>query len=230
MLFTLPGSDFSHSPPYPRSSLQCSLLLRSPAWIMPYNNNLKVNQLICYYRLTQSSRYGSPCGCRSRSRAGAARPGSPGAPGSAAARSRPLRSRPAPAPPAALGAYLGTPARAGLSEPAAAAAVLKKPERAAPLSFYVRAREQPPPPGPGRCSRAPAAPAFPVQSCPRCKSAPLLRPACPPLPEHPGPPGAARWPRCLWPRGRGAQSGGTVTELAKLPPPLAAPGRAGGDE
>lgn len=193
---------------------------------MPYNYNFKVNQLICYYHLTWSSRsriVPRPCGCRSRSRArwplrcnipGRSR-AAPEAPGSARLRRRsrppaPLPSRSAPAPPAALSSYLGAPARARLSEPAAAAALLKKPERAALLSFYVRAREQPPPPGPGRCSRALGASSFSVRSCPCCKSAPLL--------ADPGAPGAAWWPCCLWPGGRGAQRGGRVTDLAKLRP------------
>lgn len=234
VLFTHPDSDFSHPPPYPCFSLRFSLLLHSPSWIMPYNNNLKVNQLICYYHLTWSSRLRivpRPFGCRSRSRAGCPlRRSIPGqsravprlraAPDSAAAAAppAPLPSRSAPAPPAALSAYLGAPARARLSEPAATAALLKKPERAAPLSFYVRAREQPPPPGPGRCSRAPGAPSFSVRSCPCCKSAPLLCPACPRLLADPGAPGAAWWPCCLWPGGRGAQRGGRVTDLAKLRP------------
>lgn len=197
---------------------------------MPYKNNLKVNQLICYFHLTLSSRLRlvpRRCGCRSRSRAkwplrlsipGQSR-AAPGAPGSARLRRRslppaPLPSRSAPAPPAALSAYLGAPARARLSEPAAAAALLKKPERAAPLSFYVRAWEQLPPPGPGRCSRAPGASSFSLRSCPCCESPALLCPACPRLLADPSAPGAAWWPCCLWPGGRG----GRVTDLAKLRP------------
>lgn len=110
MLFTHPDSDFSHPPPYPCFSLRFSLLLHSPSWMIPYNNNLKVNQLICYYHLTWSSRLRivpRPFGCRSRSRAGCPlRRSIPGqsravprlraAPDSAAAAAPPLRSRPAP--------------------------------------------------------------------------------------------------------------------------------------
>lgn len=169
MLFTLPVCDVSHPLPYPCFSLQFSVLLHSPSWIMPCNNNLEVNQLICCSHLTRSSRLRvvpPPCGCRSRSRAGCPLgrriPGRSRSPAQRPA-PPPLPSRSAPGRPQ-LSALTSVLARAGVSEPAAAAALLKKPERAAPLSFYVRAREQPPPPGSGRCSRAPGAPAFSVWS------------------------------------------------------------------
>lgn len=130
-------------------------------------------------------------------------PGSSAGPGQSrglrAVPDSPAPAPPRPAPPAAPSAH-SPPPRARLSQPAAAAALLKKPERSAPLSFYVKAPEQPPPPGSGRCSRAPGAPSFSVRSCPCCKSAPLLRLACRPLLADPGPAGAAWWPCCLWPR------------------------------
>lgn len=201
MLFTLPGSDFSHPPPYPCFSLQFSVLLHSPSWIKPCINNSEVDQLICYYPLTRSSRSRQSLCSRAGSPLGRRIPGRP----RALPAPPPLPSRSAPGRPQ-LPALTSVLARAGLSEPAAAAALLKKPERAAPLSFYVRAREQPPPPGSGRCSRAPGAPSFSVWSCPCCKSAPLLCPAHPPLLAEPSPPGQPGG-RAASGRGEGVRSG-----------------------
>lgn len=177
---------------------------------MPYNNNLKVNQLMCYYHLTWSSRYGSPSAVQLPQPI----PGRVPAPVQHAradprgSGQRPSCSAPArPAPPAALSAYLAqAPARAGLSEPAAAAALLKKPERAAPLSFYVRAREQPPPPGP---AAAPGHLELPLSLSGAVLSASLLRSSVPPVllclrtPVRPGQPGG----RAASGRGEGVRSG-----------------------
>lgn len=98
---------------------------------------------------------------------------------------------PAPGPPAPLrrprparspSPYLGAPAcragRAGLSAPATTATLLKKPERAAPLSLYVRARVRSPHPrGSGRCCRPPGAHSL----CGAAPAASVLRSSTPPV-------------------------------------------------
>lgn len=114
-----------------------------------------------------------PRGCTPR--AGQLSPGLPARP------DPPPRRRPQPLP--RRSGEQGRAGRAGLSTPGAAAALLKKPERAAPLSFYVRARGEAP--TPGATAAALGRPALPALLC-GAAPAPLRLSTSP---ANPGPPG-----------------------------------------
>lgn len=124
--------------------------------------------------------------------------------------SAPLRCG-GPGPAAARSPYLGAPAcragRAGLSAPAAA--LLKKPERAAPLSFYVRARGEAP--TPGAPAAAPGQPALPPSLRRAAPAASVLRSSAPPVPlslRTPGPPGGQAGSGVASSRGEAVRWGG----------------------